>query len=162
MQERVDLAALKDYAGKKIDSHQVQLDKYIDYCSRRGVVDGDYVTIAVKYYRKYGIPGRRHARGFAAQKLARPARAVAFEGSAVDLDQGNSVPVCFCWKLKLLCPDRPGPRAWELYNEHREQGLSALHEYYGIDRDEAKKAIMKLCSWKGALLEGYAPGRARS
>ena len=116
LQERVDLAALKDYAGKKIDSHQVQLDKYIDYCSRRGVVDGDYVTIAVKYYRKYGIPGRRHARGFAAQKLARPARAVAFEGSAVDLDQGNSVTLCAA-------------------------GVS---------------------SWKGRLLEGWAPGRVGS
>ena len=52
---------------------------------------GDFWSLRIEYFRKYGIQGRRYARGLAAQSLSKHARAVAFAGMC-DVDVRNCQP----------------------------------------------------------------------
>ena len=61
--EVVNLAILKAYAALGQDRRQAALTNYMQHCERCGELNGDFVSVPVKYYRKFGLPGRRCAWG---------------------------------------------------------------------------------------------------
>lgn len=95
LQERIDIKALRAYAGSRSDRRQQQLDSYLARHDQHGTPDGDFSTLAVEYYQAANY-GRLLARGPAGQKLTREAFGVAFSASA-ELD----APCCH--PLLLRC-----------------------------------------------------------
>ena len=88
--EIVNLAALTEYSDRKVDRRPDTLQGYIDRCLREGVqilsMGPGFVSLAITYYRKHAILGRRYARGYAAQNLTKEARYIAFGGHSIDID----------------------------------------------------------------------------
>ena len=83
-----DYAGLKEYVKK--DRKKIAATKA--YIGRMEVEGADvpgmpgHKRILIQYYTKYGLPGRRYARGAAGQWLTKEARAVAFGAFTVDAD----------------------------------------------------------------------------
>jgi hypothetical protein len=143
--ETVNLTALKVYAAVGTDKRQRQLERYIAHCESTGVIQGDFCTTEVHYYRKYGLPGLRYASGPALQKLSVEARAAAMLSHAFDVDQVNAVPECFqrCLLRHHCDVDKEYPLRTS-YVKSRSAWLGFLSEYKGYSQADAKHEILKL------------------
>ena len=113
-------------------------------------------TIDVHYARKFGWPGRRYAKGPAAQRLTREARAIAFgrtssaEGLCdpdivVDVDMINSFPACIRQHILRVNPTMwPSLTNLKNYVEHPEQWRCLLIGYFDVTRREAKQMLLRI------------------
>ena len=141
--ERVNLTALTQYAGKKIDGRQEELDAYIRRLVAEGVREGDYAAIPIQYYRNSRLGGRRYAKGLAAQKMTREARAAVFSDSAFDVDIANSTPSIMLNLLRELSSLGNYPLLRKYCNHYR-SWRAFTAEYSGIPEKDAKISIIKL------------------
>jgi hypothetical protein len=144
LDERANLDALLTYQAKGTDRHPVTLQNYINRLRNGGVHHGDgTVTIRVMYYRKHGWPGRCYARGVAGQSLTREARSVAFGGHSLYVDMANSHAVLLYSKLQSLGVSQEYP-ALGLYVRHYKRWRAIVGQFYGIDEEAAKMALIRI------------------
>ncbi len=153
--EIVNLTALRQYAARRVDRRQRQLNDYIRRVQREGTQDADFpgmVCVDVPYVRKRGLPGRRYAVGLSLQTLTKEARAMACSAPALaegqsaqlfDLDFKNCIPA-LCWlhcvelgldhECTSLARFVADPDAWK----------RLLSAFWGVPVDEAKKEILRV------------------
>ena len=132
-------------------------ERYVARHRSEGCRVGDASTIRIIYSRKYGIPGRRHARGPCAQRLNRTLRAMCFQydiGSSscdadeeiYDVDVDNSF-------IKIMWNELQGAVGDAVYIEYHvftalvENPVvfrEFLSKYFDIPVKDAKKMLIAL------------------
>lgn len=143
LQERIDIKALRAYAGSRSDRRQQQLDSYLARHDQHGTPDGDFSTLAVEYYQAANY-GRLLARGPAGQKLTREARGVAFSASA-ELDAPCCHPRLLRRKLQSLELWTPSSFPMlDLFCEKYADWRQVLALYLEVPLEKAKTELIRI------------------
>jgi hypothetical protein len=147
LDEVVNLRALRKYARSERVRDRGVVEQYIRRCETEGTLVGDYATVRVSYYRKYGLPGRKYARGPALQKCERGARDAAQDSLIQSHDIRNAMPTLFLALVREKLPDvAQRLLMWPLYDKCYCEWRAVVAEYAGVPLDEAKQTFSAIFS----------------
>ncbi|CAE7706700.1 unnamed protein product [Symbiodinium sp. CCMP2592] len=144
LQEKVNLTALIAYAQAGNDRRPDLLEAYIARHRRDGLVNGDFSSIDIAYYRRPHY-GRLLSRGPSGQKLTREARFIAFGSHCAEVDAPSCHPRLLVSKLResALWDEDKFPmlnKVVQFYKQWRE----SLAQYSECTVGEAKVELIRI------------------
>lgn len=141
--ESVHLQNLRTYVDAGIDRRLTQLQAYLQRHLQEGSMDGLFSTIQVEYYKAPNY-GRLLARGPAAQKMTREARAHCFP-HLLEVDASCCHPRLLLRLLNKMNLDNQGDFTMlTRFCQHFKAWRSALASYLEITLDEAKTHLIRI------------------
>ena len=154
--EVVNIVELENYLAEGTDKKLDVLRRTIEAFKQQVQRKGDFIEMAVRYVRKCGIPGRRHADGPSMQKNSRVARSKAFTSSIggshnadkvyFDIDIKNCYPTIFLNLLLDIVGDE-GLADFSLvvaFVKNYKEWRSMLTKYFECTEKDAKQLLIKL------------------